>query len=225
MAIRIADAVAQFWDNHYEQRGRKRIHKVEFRRNINKLPGDRNKQHNGCGSARRRKCRWKLSVGKTQAKVGGTIDQKFSSTGTPASTTETDLHSFTTVASSLGTDGDGFTMTSGGTFAGNASATSQLRVYFGGTQIFASGALTAASAASWHIECMIIRDSSTTVRCVTKFTTASAVSAPLVTQTDVTGLTLSSSNILKVTGQGGGASPASNDIVYKLGRIRFEPVY
>ena len=167
----------------------------------------------------------KLSVGKTQAKVGGTIDQKFSSTGTPASTTETDLHSFTTVASSLGTDGDGFTMTSGGTFAGNASATSQLRVYFGGTQIFASGALTAASAASWHIECMIIRDSSTTVRCVTKFTTASAVSAPLVTQTDVTGLTLSSSNILKVTGQGGGASPASNDIVYKLGRIRFEPVY
>lgn len=167
----------------------------------------------------------KLSVGKTQAKVGGTIDQKFSSTGTPASATETDLHSFTTVASSLGADGDGFTMTSGGTFAGNASATSQLRVYFGGTQIFASGALTVAAAASWHIECMIIRDSSTSVRCITKFTTANAATTPLVTQTDVTGLTLSNSNILKVTGQGGGASPAVNDIVYKLGRIRYEPVY
>lgn len=25
--------------------------------------------------------------------------------------------------------------------------------------------------------------------------------------------------------QGGGASPAVNDIIYKLGRIRFEPVY
>lgn len=116
-------------------------------------------------------------------------------------------------------------MTSGGTFAGNASATSQLRVYFGGTQIFATGALTAAAAGSWHIECEIIRSSSTTVRCITKFTTANAVTTPLVTQTDLTGLTLSNANILKVTGQGGGASPAANDIVYKLGRIRFEPAY
>lgn len=167
----------------------------------------------------------KLSVGTTQSKVGGTIDQKFTSTGTPASSTETDLHSFTTVASSLGADGDGFTMTSGGTFAGNASATSQLRVYFGGTQIFASGALTAAAAGSWQIETMIIRDSSTSVRAITTLTTANAITVPLVTQTDVTGLTLSNSNILKVTGQGGGASPAVNDIIYKLGRIRFEPVY
>ena len=167
----------------------------------------------------------KLSVGATQAKVGGTIDQKYTSTGTPASSTETDLHTFTTVASSLGADGDGFTMTSGGTFAGNASATSQLRVYFGGTQIFATGALTAAAAGSWHIECEIIRSSSTTVRCITKFTTANAVTTPLVTQTDLTGLTLSTSNILKVTGQGGGASPASNDIVYKQGRVRYEPAY
>ena len=167
----------------------------------------------------------KLSVGTTQAKVGGTIDQKYTSTGTPASSTETDLHTFTTVSSSLGADGDGFTMTSGGTFAGNASATSQLRVYFGGTQIFATGALTAAAAGSWHIECEIIRSSSTTVRCITKFTTANAVTTPLVTQTDLTGLTLSNANILKVTGQGGGASPAANDIVYKLGRIRFEPAY
>lgn len=167
----------------------------------------------------------KLSVGTTQSKVGGTIDQKFTSTGTPASAVETDLHSFTTVASSLGTDGDGFKVTSAGTFAGNAAATSQLRVYFGGTQIFASGALTAAAAGSWHIECEIIRSSSSTVRCVTKMTTANAITVPLVTQTDLTGLTLSNSNILKVTGQGGGASPALNDIVYKLGRIRFEPAY
>lgn len=167
----------------------------------------------------------KLSVGTTQSKVGGTIDQKYSSTGTPASSTETDLHTFTTAASSLGADGDGFTMTSGGTFAGNASATSQLRVYFGGTQIFASGALTAAAAGSWQIETMIIRDSSTTIRAITTLTATSAVTVPLVSQTDVTGLTLSNSNILKVTGQGGGASPAANDIVYKLGRIRFEPAY
>lgn len=167
----------------------------------------------------------KLSVGATQAKVGGTIDQKFTSTGTPASAVETDLHSFTTVASSLGTDGDGFTLTSGGTFAGNASATSQLRVYFGGTQIFATGALTAAAAGSWAIECEVIRSSATTARCITQFTAPNAVTTPLVTQTDLTGLTLSNSNILKVTGQGGGASPAVNDIVYKLGRIRFEPVY
>jgi len=167
----------------------------------------------------------KLSVGTTQSKVGGTIDQKFTSTGTPASAVETDLHSFTTVASSLGTDGDGLNMTSAGTFAGNASATSQLRVYFGGTQIFASGALTAAAAGSWRIECEIIRSSATTVRCITHFTAANAVTTPLVTQTDLTGLTLSNSNILKVTGQGGGASPALNDVVYKLGRIRFEPAY
>jgi hypothetical protein len=167
----------------------------------------------------------KLCVGKSLAKVGGTIDQKFTSTGTPASAVETDLHSFTTPAASLGTDGDGFTMTSAGLFAGNASATSQLRVYFGGTQIFASGALTAAAAGSWHIEVGIIRDSSTSVRCITKFTAANAVTPPLVSQTDVTGLTLSNSNVLKVTGQGGGASPAVNDITYKLGRIRFEPVF
>lgn len=157
--------------------------------------------------------------------MGGTIDQKYTSTGTPASAVETDLHSFTTVASSLGADGDGFTMTSGGTFAGNASATSQLRVYFGGTQIFASGALTAAAAGSWRIETFVIRDSSTSVRCITTFTTANAITVPLTTQTDVTGLTLSNTQIIKITGQGGGASPAVNDVVCKLGRIRFEPVY
>lgn len=48
---------------------------------------------------------------------------------------------------------------------------------------------------------------------------------PLTTQTDVTGLTLSNTQIIKITGQGGGASPAVNDVVCKLGRIRFEPAY
>jgi hypothetical protein len=167
----------------------------------------------------------KLSVGTTQSKVGGTIDQKFTSTGTPASSAETDLHSFTTVASSLGADGDGFTFTAAGTFAGNASATSTLRFYFGGTQIFTSGSLTVAAAGSWRAEVMVIRDSSTSVRCSTVFITANAVTTPLTTQTDVTGLTLSNSQILKATGQGGGASPAVNDIVYKMGRMRFEPAY
>jgi parallel beta-helix repeat protein len=167
----------------------------------------------------------KLSVGATQSKVGGTIDQKYTSTGTPASSTETDLHTFTTVANTLGADGDSLSLVSGGTFSGNASATSQLRVYFGGTQIFASGALTAAAAGSWHIEAFLIRSSSTTVRSIVKFTSANAITAPLVTETDLTGLTLSGTNILKVTGQGGGASPAANDIVYKLGVISFAPVF
>lgn len=167
----------------------------------------------------------KLSVGTTQAKVGGRIDQKFTSTGTPASAVETDLYTYTAVASALGTDGDGIALTGGGTFAGNASATSQLRVYFGGTQIFASGALTAAAAGSWRIETFVIRDSSTSVRCITTLTTANAITVPLTTQTDVTGLTLSNTQVIKITGQGGGASPAVNDAVCKLGRIRFEPVY
>jgi len=167
----------------------------------------------------------KLSVGTTQSKVGGTISQKFASTGTPASAVETDLYTYTAVASALGTDGDGLTFTSGGVFAGNASATSQLRVYFGGTQIFASGALTAAAAGSWRIDTFVIRDSSSSVRCVSTLTTANAITVPLTTQTDVTGLTLSNTQIIKVTGQGGGASPALNDAVCKLGRVRFEPVF
>jgi hypothetical protein len=145
------------------------------------------------------------------------LDSSVTTTGTPASTVETDLFNTSVAASSLANNTELLDGTAAGTFAANTNQ-KQVRAYFGGTLIFDSGAL-AFNSGNWTLEWDIIRESATVVRCNIRFTTSTTVLAAYAQYTRITGLTLSNANTFKITGTGQVAVAAVNDItgnMYKL---------
>lgn len=139
-------------------------------------------------------------------------------------TAETDIFTYTVPAATLATNNDRIALDASGTFVSSATASRQMRVYFGGTLIFDSGALTInVSGAVWAITCDVTRVSSSVVRCTVDMETEGAALASYTSYTEVTGLTLSSTNIIKVTGTAAGVGAATNDIVCKMGAVEFKP--
>lgn len=136
-------------------------------------------------------------------------------------TGETDLYSGTTAAGQLSANGQKLLAQLAGVFVSSATATRQLRVYFAGTVIFDSGALTLSLSAAWHVDITIIRVSSSVVRYTVRMFTEGAALAAYTATGELTGLTLSNTNIVKITGQAAGVGAATNDIVAKLGHIYF----
>lgn len=138
-------------------------------------------------------------------------------------TVETDLYSDTIAAGQLGTNGAKLEIEYGGLFVSSGTAPREVRIYFAGTAIFDSGALTLSLSSAWTAFGMIIRVSSTVVRYMVSFTTEGAALAAYTAVGELTGLTLSGTNILKITGQAAGIGAATNDIVAKLGVVMFAP--
>lgn len=157
-----------------------------------------------------------------KAKIGGTIFNHFTNAGN-VTTGETDLYSDTTPASILGTNGDRLEAEYGGVFVSSGTATRQIRAYFAGTQIFDTGALTLSLSSAWTMFLMLTRVSSTVIRYMVSFTTQGAALAAYTSAGEVTGLTLSNSNILKITGQAAGVGAATNDIVAELSYVAWYP--
>lgn len=137
-------------------------------------------------------------------------------------TVETDLYSDTLAAARLAANGEKIEARYGGIFAGDATSSQQLRAYFGGTQVFDSGALLVGATNSWDLYVTVIRVSASVVR-VSASMTSDFVSLPgSAVYTEVTGLTLANTQILKITGQAAGASGGSNQITAKLGRVTWQ---
>lgn len=139
------------------------------------------------------------------------------------STSETDLYTYTTVAGRLAADGEKITATLAGSFVGSGTATKQLKVYFAGQVIFDSGTLTISTAGDWEVNVLLTRTSATTTRSTVKVNTPGASTASYTKYTSLTGLTLSGTNILKITGTAAGVGAATNDIVAELGAISWTP--
>lgn len=131
--------------------------------------------------------------------------------------TEDDIYSVTTVANYFEANGDGCEAYYVLNLAGHATATRRVQAYFGGTSLFDSGTLTTSSATTAILRIGIVRASSTSVRCVADFVYGTTRLNP--TYTLITGLTLSSTNILKVTGIAASTGAASGDITGKLGKV------
>lgn len=139
-------------------------------------------------------------------------------------TGEDDLYSDTIAAGQLAIDGQKIVATYQGIFSGAAASTQDLRVYFGGTLIYDSGALSIGVATdSWTAYVTIIRESSSVVRCAVSISTDFATLFPYSKYTRITGLTLASTQILKITGEAAGVGAANDQIVSKLGYIQFVP--
>lgn len=152
--------------------------------------------------------------------IGGPI-KDFYTDANNSGTGETDLYSYTTKASTLKRNGEKITAKYAGTF-NDVTATEQIKVLFAGTTIFDSGAITTLSTGQWTVDVTIIRTGSTTCRASVSMYTPTATIMLYSAQTDMTGLTLSNTNILKVTGTAGGGGGGSNDITAKLGVIYWD---
>lgn len=134
-------------------------------------------------------------------------------------TSETDLYSDTLANNQLGADGEKISAYYGGSYLLHATATRQIKIYFGGTAIFDSGALVLASSSAWVIYVQIIRISATAIRYMVSLNTQGTSADSFTSAGELTGLTLSNQNILKITGTAAAAGAASNDIQAKLGSI------
>ncbi len=161
----------------------------------------------------------------TNAKIGGTIFDHLVDAGN-VTTGETDLYSDSIPASTLSADGDKITAEYGGIFVAHATATRDIKCYFGGTVVLDTGALSTATAESWDIKVTLIREGSTVVRSVASVVSSTSVGGAAfndVVFTRITGLTLSNANTLKITGTAAGVGAATNDIVAKLGMVQWKP--
>lgn len=139
-------------------------------------------------------------------------------------TNETDLYTDTLTAGKLAANGDKIFARYQGIFTGAAASTQDLRAYFGGTSIYDSGALSIGAATDhWTMEVMLIRVSASVVRASVNVSTDFATLFPYSNYTQVTGLTLSATQILKITGQAGGAGALSNQITANLGAVSYQP--
>lgn len=135
---------------------------------------------------------------------------------------ETDLISNSIASSQLAANGDKLQFQYGGNYFGSASA-KRLRVYFGGVVMFDSGALSITTSSSYTLRGMIIRVSSTVIRFSISLSAEAA--GPASTAYDdageVTGLTLSNANVLKLTGQASGGAAATNDVVNNCSMVNY----
>lgn len=135
-------------------------------------------------------------------------------------TGETDLYTDTLTAGLLANNGDEVEANYAGVFVASATATREVKVYFGGTVVFDSGALgITGTALSWDVEVSIIRVSSSVVRCSTIMNQDGATLTSQTAYKEVTGLTLANTQVLKITGQAAGVGAATNDIVAKFGVV------
>lgn len=148
---------------------------------------------------------------------GGAI-KDFITTVDNGTTVETDLFTYTTKASTLAADGEKISFKIAGTF-NDLTATAQLQFYYGGTNIGNTGALTVSAIGGWNADIMVIRTGASTARSVVTVNTPGASTAIYTTQTDITGLTFTNTQIIKITGTAAGASGGTGDISAKLGTI------
>jgi hypothetical protein len=134
-------------------------------------------------------------------------------------TGETDLYSDSIPASTLASNGDKLEIGYAGSFVSSGTATREIKIYFGGTQIFDTGALTLSLSSAWTAYVEIIRVSATSIRYMVSMTTEGAALAAYTAVGEVTGLTLTNANVLKITGQAAGVGAATNDITALMGYV------
>ncbi len=140
----------------------------------------------------------------------------------PSGLTETDLYSDTLAADTLAVDGDKITALYACSLIFSTS-TKQIRVYFGGTAIFDTGALTISAAGNLVIPVMIMRESASVVRYAITGISPTASTPEFSVVGRLTGLTLSSTNVLKITGQTAGTGSAAGDVIAKMGTVSKVP--
>jgi hypothetical protein len=135
-------------------------------------------------------------------------------------TSETDLYTTTVGANKLINNGHSIHFV-GTVFESDITATTQIRVYFAGTEVANTGGITISATGFLRISGEIIRKTSTTAS-ASFSVSGNGLTTTYVNNLDLTGLDFTTTNIFKVTGTAGGASGGSNDITAKPGKLTFQ---
>jgi hypothetical protein len=163
-----------------------------------------------------------IAVDVTSDLLPRTIDAVIT-TAQNTGTSETDLYSKTIAALTLNTDKQTLNFEADGEFNDN-TATAQLKLYFGGNVTLNTGAVNISTAnTAWRLTGYIIRTSSTTAH-VTYELQCPGLATPLfVGYNNLTSLDFTTTNILKITGQAGGAGGGTADITAHSWQILYKP--
>lgn len=157
----------------------------------------------------------------TRATLGGVIFDHFVDSSVGGA--EADIYTDTLPASTLATNGDKVTASYGGNFVTLGTETVQLKAYFGGTAIWDStGVAVTTGTTSWRIYVEIIRVSATVIRYTVSLSTTGASGFVYAVSGELTGLTLSNTNVIKITGFSSGVGSGTGDIVGKMGYVQWQ---
>lgn len=148
--------------------------------------------------------------------------QTYTTDANNTGTSETDLYSTNVAGGILAATGNLIRFEYAGQFNDNTS-TATLKVYFGGSQIGNTAALTVSAAGAWAVSGFVMRTGTTTGRAYVTFHSGSTTLPEVVQQVDLSSQDFTITNILKITGQAGGAGGGTNDITSKIGKVSYEP--
>jgi hypothetical protein len=158
----------------------------------------------------------------TIAKIGGVIFDHY--TDSTVGGAEADIYSDTLPANIFATNGDKVSAMYSGNFVTVGTELTQLKVYLAGTAIWDStGVAPATGTTSWKVNVDLIRVSSTVIRYTVSLSTTGATGYVYAKSGELTGLTLSGTNILKITGTSTGVGSGAGDIVGKMSYDEFKP--
>lgn len=146
------------------------------------------------------------------ARVGGTLSTNTTPVGNVGAG-EDDLMTYSVTGNTLNTNGQAIQLFAAGTIANNANA-KRIRVKFGATTIFDTGALPTSAAIDWFIQGQIIRTGAATQKCIVSISTNNAT-IPSSSDYTTAAETLSGAITLKLTGE----AVSDNDIVEELLRV------
>lgn len=154
--------------------------------------------------------------------VGGQLFQSFADVTVGGA--ETDIISNTTAANTFNVNGDKVLASYGGNFVTVGTESTQLKVYFAGTAIWDSASvLVATGTTSWRVYAELIRVSATVIRYTIILNTTGATGFVHCKSGELTGITLSNTNILKITGTSTGVGSGAGDIIGKMSYVEFKP--
>ena len=131
---------------------------------------------------------------------------------------ETTIYLDTLAANTFVSNGDGVYAEYCVTLAASASETRQLKYYVAGTLVFDSGANLYTSGGTADVWVTILRESSSVLRIRVEFDESGLTQQPQAPYTRLTGLTLSNTVELKLTG----TTVTSSDIAGALGTVLYE---
>lgn len=150
--------------------------------------------------------------------IGGCIVASVTNISSVGDTAENDLISYTVPANLLAVNNDSIILEAVLDWANHATYTKRLRLYFAGTAIYDSAALLTSDTAT-RVRVEVARQSSTTVKIIVTVETSLAI--PLITYTLISGIDLTTTNILKATTQMSGSTTGL--IISRFYKIYYSP--
>lgn len=138
-------------------------------------------------------------------------------------TSETDLFTKTIAANTLTTDKQTLNFEIDGEFNDN-TATAQLKLYFAGNVTLNTGAINISTAfTAWRLKGYIIRTSSSTAHVTYELHAPGLATPVFVGYNNLTSLDFTTTNIIKISAQAGGAGGGNGDITAHSWQVTYKP--